>query len=63
MTKRWYESKTVWVGILQIIIAVCLAVADFVTVGDFTAPAFIFLAVGILTIVLRFLTDTPITRA
>ena len=45
MTKRWFESK---------------AVTDFLTVENFTAPAFVLLAVGILTIVLRFVTDTPI---
>ena len=60
MTKRWFESKTVWVGILEILIAVGLVVADFLTVENFTAPAFVLLAVGILTIVLRFVTDTPI---
>ena len=60
MTKPWYESKTVWAGILEILIAVCLLVADFLTVKNFTAPAFVLLGVGVLTIVLRFVTDTPI---
>ena len=60
MTKLWYESKTVWAGILEILIAVCLLVADFLTVENFTLPAFALLAAGIFTIVLRFVTDTPI---
>ena len=60
MTKRWYESKTVWTGILEILIAVGLLVATFLTEGNFSAPAFVLLAVGILTIVQRIFTDTPI---
>ena len=59
-SKPWYQSKTIWVGIIQVLCAIGLLVADFLQVGDFTAPAFVLLAVGILTIVLRFLTEQPI---
>ena len=62
MEKPWYESKTIWIGIIEIAVAVGLAVADFLQVGDFTAPAFVLLATGLLMIVLRFLTDTQIAR-
>lgn len=58
--KKWYQSKTIWVGILQVAAAVGLAVADFLQVGDFTAPAYVLLFVGVVTIGLRFLTDQPI---
>jgi uncharacterized membrane protein len=58
--KPWYTSKTVWAGILEILAAIGLVVADFLQAGDFTAPAFVLLGVGVLTIVMRFLTNAPI---
>jgi len=58
----WYKDKTVIIGILEILAAVGLLVADFLQVGDFTAPAFVLLATGIIMIVLRFYTNTPIAR-
>jgi len=58
--KKWYESRTIWIGIIQVLCAVGLIVADFLQVGNFTAPAFVLLLVGILTIVMRFLTEQPV---
>jgi hypothetical protein len=58
--KKWYESRTIWIGIIQVLCAVGLLVADFLQVGNFTAPAFVLLLVGVLTIVMRFLTEQPI---
>ena len=60
MSKKWYQSRTVWAGILQILIAIGGLVADFLQAGDFTAPAITLLVTGVLMIVLRFVTDTPI---
>ena len=60
MSKKWYQSKTVWIGILEVLSAVGLLVADFLTTGDFTAPAFVLLGVGVITIVMRFLTEQPV---
>jgi len=58
--KDWYKSKTIWIGILEILSAIGLAVADFLQVGDFTAPAIVLLFTGVLMIGLRFLTDTKV---
>ena len=58
--KDWWKSKTIWIGILEILSAVGLAVADFLQVGDFTAPAIVLFFTGVLMIVLRFLTDTKV---
>jgi hypothetical protein len=60
MDKAWYESKTIWVGILEIVIGALGLVATFLQAGDYTPAAFVLLAVGVLTIVLRFLTSQPI---
>ena len=61
MAKKFYLSKTVVVGALQILGAVLLFVADFVGRGDFTLPAILLGASGVVGIILRFLTSEPIT--
>lgn len=59
--KKWYESKLVWLGILQSIIGILGLVATFLEVGDFTPAAIVVLFSGALTIVLRvWFTDTSI---
>jgi hypothetical protein len=58
--KNWYQSKTIWVGILQVAIGVLGLVATFLQAGDYTAPAIVLLVVGVLTIVMRKLTEEPI---
>ncbi len=59
--KKFYLSKTVIVGALQILSAVLLFVADFVGRGDFSTPALLLGANGLVMIVLRFLTSEGIT--
>jgi len=58
--KFWYKSKTVWIGILEITIAILGAVATFIEVGNYTEPACILFASGVLMILLRYMTDTGI---
>ena len=60
MDKAWYASKTIWVGILEIVIGALGLAATFLQAGDYTPAAFALLAVGVLTVVLRFLTSQPI---
>ncbi len=60
--KNFWESKTFWAGVIQILIATLGLVADFLGKGDFSTSAYILLATGVLTIVLRFLTDQPIKQ-
>jgi len=59
--KKYYLSKTVIVGALQVLGAVLLFVADFVGRGDFSTPAILIGANGLIMIVLRFLTSEQIT--
>ncbi len=58
--KNWWESKTIWVGILQILCSIGFSVADFLQAGDFTGPAIALFVTGIISIVLRFLTNEPL---
>ena len=58
--KRFWLSKTFWAGVIEILIGVLGIVANFLQVGDFTAPAIVALVAGALTIVLRFVTVEPI---
>ena len=58
--KKWYASRTVWIGILEILIAVLGSVATFLEVGDFTIPACILFVSGVLMVILRYVTDTGI---
>jgi hypothetical protein len=59
--KIWYKSKTLWVGVVEILIGVLGLVATFLGAGVFTPEAYVLLVVGALTILLRKLTDTPMT--
>ncbi len=59
--KAWYESKVVWAMVVQSIISALLIAQEWYSKGDFSIPACIGLAVGILVIVLRiWFTDTVI---
>ena len=58
--KFWYQSRTIWIGILEFAIGAGLLLADFMAVGDFTVPAIILLVVGVLKVAMRLLTDTEI---
>ena len=60
MVKSWLSSKTVWVGIIEILIGVLGLVGTFLGVGIYTPEAFVLLGVGILTIVLRFMTTEAV---
>jgi len=59
--KKFYESKTFWVGALQILSAVLLAAAEFVGRGDFSTVALLLFVNGLVMIGLRFLTDSGIS--
>ena len=54
--KRWYYSKTLWAGILEIIGGVALALS-----GELQVAGSITLA-GVATIILRVMTKKPVTR-
>jgi len=58
--KNWWESKTIWIGILQIACSIGFSLADFLNAGDFTGAAIALFITGIVSIVLRFLTNEPL---
>ena len=59
-SKRWYLSKTIWVGIIEIVIAILGLFATFYGAGDFTLPAWVLFGAGVLKIILRYLTNSAI---
>ena len=60
MAKAWYTSKTVWVGIIEIAIGVLGIGAEFLNKGDYSPASFVVLGIGILTVVLRFMTTEAV---
>lgn len=53
--KKLLKSKTVWLGISEITASVGLFVS-----GEMTLAAFLFGSAGVLTIILRLMTNQPI---
>ncbi|MCP4537844.1 MAG: hypothetical protein GY832_11935 [Chloroflexi bacterium] len=63
MTKKWYTSKMVWLGIIEFVMGVLGLLAPFFDAGNFTAGAIVSLLMGVLTIVLRvWFTDTKLVK-
>jgi len=61
MTKKWYLSKTLWVGVLEILLAVLGLLATFLETGDFSASSYVLLVSGVITILLRIVTSERLT--
>jgi len=60
-TKKWYESKTVWMNIIGFIIAFFTALQGFLQAGTFTIEAIVAFGVVIVNLILRiWFTDKPI---
>ena len=55
--KKWWQSRTLWVGVIEIAIAVLTYLAELPPSTTMTAGA-----AGILTIILRVITKQPIGR-
>ena len=56
--KKWYKSKTVWIGVLQILSSLILIFVDLFP--DSQIISSVLLADGIIMVVLRWITDRPI---
>ena len=56
MPKQWYQSKTIWIGILSIAIGVLSFLADNPDLGIFATAS------GIIGVVLRYLTSSPLEQ-
>lgn len=61
MKKVWYESKLVWLGIIQTLIGMLAVLAEFLRAGDYSPVAVAILLSGVLTVILRvWFTDSAI---
>ena len=58
---KWYLSKTLIVGALEVVIGVCGLLIPFFQTAAYTPAAFTALIAGVLTIVLRLITSDPIS--
>ena len=56
MNKKWFYSKTLWIGILEFIGGLALALAGSLETGGVITFA------GIITIILRLLTNSKIIK-
>ena len=60
-TTKWYLSKTLIVGALEVVIGVCGLLIPFFQTSSFTPASITALVAGVLTIVLRLVTNDPIS--
>jgi len=60
LTRSGKVSKTIVVGLLEILSAFCLAAMPFIDAGDYSVPAVLLFVIGLLTIVLRHYTTEPL---
>ena len=58
--KKWYASKSIWLGLISIAIGILGFVQPWIEAGDFTLPSIILLVIGVLQLIARYLTDSPI---
>ena len=61
-TKPWWKSKTIWVQLLPMAVAVLALLADSELITNPQAVAGLLLAIGVINIVLRSITGQPLTR-
>lgn len=59
-SKVWYKSKTIWTNVVIVLIAVLMLATEQLGLSPEAVQWILFLA-GVLGIVLRALTDQPIT--
>jgi len=58
--KKWYQSRTSWVGIIETTIGILGMLATWMTTQDYSAPSIVLFIPGILTFILRQITEAPI---
>jgi hypothetical protein len=59
-TKKWYESKLVWLGVLTALLGIIPLVQEMIAKGPVDVTAILTLISGIVVVVLRVWTNTPI---
>jgi hypothetical protein len=58
--KNWYESKLVWMGVLTALLGIIPLVQEMISKGPVDATALLTLLSGVIVVVLRVWTNTPI---
>jgi hypothetical protein len=61
--KKWWKSKSVWIGVLQIISSISLIVVEFLEEGSVKVDTHqtLLMVNGIAMLILRWVTDKPIS--
>lgn len=58
--KMWYQSKTMWLAIVQLIIAILGIIEGFLQAPELTLPAVLLAGKSLIDIWTRFKTTTPL---
>lgn len=59
MVKMWYESKTLWINVIAIVVAILIEFIALPIVGE-QLHMWLTFAIAVLNIILRFITEFPI---
>lgn len=62
-TKKWWQSKTVWLGVASTLSGIFALSAEFLQEGKLDSPAgWMLFGVGVMAVIIRvWFTDTPIS--
>lgn len=52
-TKHWWQSKLVWLGILETVIGIATFLSDWLRESDYSPASVALLVAGIATVILR----------
>lgn len=61
--KKWYKSKTIWVNVLAVSIALITYIEGVDFLPEHVATALVSIVLPVANIALRFLTDKPILKS
>jgi hypothetical protein len=59
-TKKWYESKLVWVGIATCVLGIIPLIQEMIAKGPVGVDSILTVISGAIVVILRVWTDTPI---
>ena len=58
--KPWYQSKTLWVGVLSALTGIATLAIEFINKSDFSPVAIVAFVYGVVMIILRIFTTQAI---
>ena len=60
-SKKWYQSKIVWVGIFQVVYGTIMQIAEFIEAGVYSPTAIASVVMGCMLVIFRvYFTDHQI---